>query len=53
MTRYIPEQNWNEDFYRNKYIKAIYDFAAIARQKLFEGFTDEQITAMFNETYKD
>ncbi len=53
MTRYVPEENWNEDFYRNKYVKAIYDFAAIARQKLFEGFTDRQITDMFNETYKD
>lgn len=53
ISRYIPEQNWNEEFYRNKYIKAIYDFAAITRQKLFEGFTDEQITKMFNATYKD
>jgi hypothetical protein len=52
MTRYVPEENWNEDFYRNKYVKAIYDFAAIARQKLFEGFTDREITDMFNDTYK-
>lgn len=53
IVRYIPEQNWNEQFYINKYTKAIYDFAAIARQKLFEGFTDRQITEMFNVTYKD
>lgn len=51
--RFIPEQNWNEQFYINKYTKAIYDLAAIARQKLFEGFTDRQVTEMFNATYKD
>ena len=51
--RYIPEENWNEEFYRNKYTKAAYDLMAIARQKLFEGFTDKQITEMFNEMYKD
>lgn len=53
IVRHIPEENWNEDFYRNKYTKAAYDLMAIARQKLFEGFTDKQITEMFNETYKD
>ena len=53
MVRFIPEENWNEDFYRNKYTKAIYDIAAIVRQKLFEGFTDDQINEMFNATLKD
>ena len=53
MLRYVPEENWNEDFYRNKYTKAIYDIAAITRQKLFEGFTDDQINEMFNATLKD
>ena len=53
MQRYVPEENWNEDFYRNKYTKAIYDIAAITRQKLFEGFTDKQINKMFNEILND
>ena len=53
MVRYIPEEKWNEEFYRNKYTKAAYDLMAIARQRLFEGFTDAQITEMFNETYKE
>lgn len=53
MIRYVPEENWNEDFYRNKYTKAAYDIAAITRQKLFEGFTDDQINEMFNATLKD
>ena len=53
MKRYIPEENWNEDFYRNKCTKAIYDIAAITKQKLFEGFTDDQINRMFNETLND
>lgn len=53
MVRFIPEENWNEDFYRNKYTKAIYDIVAIVRQKLFEGFTDDQINEMFNATLKD
>lgn len=53
MVRFISEENWNEDFYRNKYTKAIYDIAAIVKQKLFEGFTDDQINKMFNATLKD
>lgn len=51
--RHIPEEHWNEEFYRNKYTKAAYDLMAIARQRMFEGFTAEQITEMFNETYKE
>lgn len=51
--RYIPETNWNEEFYVNKYTKAIYDFAAQARQLLSEGFTDRQINEMWNQTIKD
>ena len=53
ISRYIPEENWNEEFYKNKYIKAAYDLMAIARQKLIEGFSDGKITEMFNETYRD
>lgn len=53
IVRFIPEENWNEEFYRNKYTKAIYDIAAITRQKLFEGFTEDQINLMFNKTLKD
>ena len=51
--RYIPEVNWNEEFYVNKYTNAIYDLAAQARQLLSEGFTDRQINEMWNQAIKD
>ena len=46
-TRFIPEQNWNEEFYRNKYTKAAYDFAAIAKCKKQEGFSEHDIQMLF------
>lgn len=45
--RLIPAQNWNEEFYRNKYSKAIYDLTAIAKQKRAEGATEEDIQQLF------
>ena len=53
LVRYIPESNWNEEFYRNKYIKAIYDLAATARQLSFEGFTNKQINEIWEQTISD
>ncbi len=47
MIRFIPEQNWNEEFYRNKYTKAIYDLAAIAKYKRLEGFSESDIQKLF------
>lgn len=47
MIRFIPEQNWNEEFYRNKYTKAIYDLAAIAKCKRLEGFSESDIQKLF------
>lgn len=48
MIRFVPEQNWNEEFYRNKYTKAMYDYAAIAKQKRFEGWSEKDIQRLFN-----
>lgn len=45
--RLIPAQNWNEEFYVNKYTKVIYDLAAIAKQKRAEGATEEDIRQLF------
>ena len=45
--RLIEAQNWNEDFYTNKYTKAIYDLAAIAKQKRAEGATEQDIKKLF------
>lgn len=46
--RLIPAQNWNEEFYVNKYTKGIYDLAAITKQKRAEGATEEDIRQLFN-----
>lgn len=48
IVRFIPAQNWNEEFYRNKYTKAIYDYAAIATQKRLEGWSENDIRRLFN-----
>lgn len=48
INRLIPAQNWNEEFYVNKYTKAIYDLAAIAKQKRTEGATEKDIQQLFN-----
>ena len=48
ISRLIPAQNWNEEFYRNKYTKAIYDLAAIAKQKRSEGAIEEDIQKLFD-----
>lgn len=53
MVRFIPEQNWNEEFYRNKYTKAMYDYVAIARQKRLEGWSEKDIRILFNNKEDD
>ena len=47
IVRFIPEQNWNEEFYRNKYTKAIYDLAAIAKYHKQEGASEKDINILF------
>lgn len=49
INRLIEAQNWNEEFYTNKYTKAIYDLAAIAKQKRAEGATEQDIKKLFEE----
>lgn len=49
LTRYISETNWNEEFYTKRYIKAVYDLMAQAKQLLSEGWTDSQINDMWNQ----
>jgi hypothetical protein len=53
MVRFIPEQNWNEEFYRNKYTKAMYDNVAIAKQKRLEGWSEKDIRILFNNKEDD
>lgn len=53
LVRYIPEQNWNEEFYRNKYTKAIYDLAAIAKHHRAEGASEEDIRKLFGAMYAE
>ena len=43
MIRFVPEQNWNEEFYVNKYKKAMYDYLAIVKQKMLEGCSERDI----------
>lgn len=52
MSRYVSAENWNEDFYTNKYTKTIYDIAKIAKQKLREGFTERQINEVLKTNSK-
>ena len=48
IVRFVPAQNWNEEFYRNKYTKAIYDYVAIAKQKKLEGWSENDIRRLFD-----
>lgn len=46
--RWIEAQNWNEEFYVNKYTKAIYDLIAIVKQMRAEGATENDIQQVFD-----
>lgn len=41
--RCIPNKNFDENFYVNRYTKAYYDFCYMISQKLNEGFTEKDI----------
>ena len=43
MIRFVPAQNWNEEFYVNKYKKAMYDYLAIVKQRMLEGCSEKDI----------
>lgn len=45
--RSVSAQNWDQEFYTNKYTKVIYDLAAIAKQKRAEGATEWDIQKLF------
>ena len=47
ISRSVEAQNWNKEFYVKKYTKAIYDLAAIAKQKRAEGATEKDIQQLF------
>ena len=49
LCRYISEANWNEEFYTQRYTKAVYDLMAQAKQLLSEGWTDRQINEMWDQ----
>lgn len=52
MSRYVLAENWNEDFYINKYTKTMYDVAKMVTQKLREGFTERQINEVLKTNSK-
>lgn len=52
MSRYVPAENWSEDFYINKYTKTIYDVAKMVIQKLREEFTERQINEILKTNSK-
>lgn len=41
--RYVSAENLDEEFYTNKYKKAVYDFAAIIKAQKAEGATEKDI----------
>lgn len=47
LVRCIPAQNWNEEFYRNKFTKAAYDLMAIAQHHRAEGASVEDVQKLF------
>ena len=47
LVRCILVQNWNEEFYRNKFTKAIYDLMAIAQHHRAEGASVEDVQKLF------
>lgn len=44
----VPEVNWNEEFYINKYTKVAYDILAKIKQMIMEGISNEQINEMLS-----
>ena len=48
LTRYVSNKNFNEDFYKDKYTKAIYDILAIVKDCLANGYDERQINEILN-----
>ena len=44
--RCVNAQNWNREFYVNKYTKALYDLVAIIKQKIAEGASEDDIETL-------
>lgn len=53
LVRYISEANWNEEFYTERYTKAVYDLMAQTKLLLSEGWTDRQINEMWERKIKN
>lgn len=53
MVRFVPEQNWNEEFHVKKYKKAMYDYVAIVKQKMLEGCSEAEIQDLFRNYEKE
>lgn len=53
LVRYIPEANWNEEFYTKRYTRAIYDLMSQVKYLLSEGWKEKQIREMLNRSIKD
>ena len=47
LARCIPAQNWDEEFYKNKFTKAAYDLMAIAQHHRAEGASVEDVQKLF------
>ena len=46
VSRLSEAQNWNEEFYTNRYTKALYDIVAIVKQKRAEGASESDIRTL-------
>lgn len=51
--RFIPAANWDEEFYRNKYTKVLYDTAAAVKAMLADGAAWNDIHRYFSEAKFD
>lgn len=53
INRCVAEENWNEEFYVNKYTKALYDLIAIVKYHLSNGIPHQLVNKLINEQIKE
>lgn len=51
--RWVPAENWDEEFHKNKYTKVLYDTAAAVRAMLADGAAWNDIYRYFSEAKFD
>ena len=50
---YIPADKWDEEKYKNKFTKALYDYAAMAKAMLAEGATVDMVNSALRNNDKE